>query len=65
MEQQQSANGAELKISGGINIGEAITVNGEGESSTGAIRSTSGNNTLSGLITSRQLPQLFNLMMTL
>ncbi|MDA9042089.1 autotransporter-associated beta strand repeat-containing protein, partial [Candidatus Pelagibacter sp.] len=45
------ANGAELKISGGINIGEAITVNGEGESSTGAIRSTSGNNTLSGLIT--------------
>ena len=45
------ANGAVLQISGGINIGDAINLTGTGEDLAGGIRSTSGNNTLSGLIT--------------
>ena len=45
------ADGAVLQISGGINIGDAINLTGTGEDLAGGIRSTSGNNTLSGLIT--------------
>jgi len=45
------SNGATLSISNGITIADAISVAGTGVSSGGVIRSTSGANTLTGLIT--------------
>ena len=45
------ASGAALNVSGGVTVAEAITINGTGVSSNGAIRSTSGDNTFSGLVT--------------
>ncbi len=46
------ANGAALELQGGISIGvEALTLNGTGVSSGGALRNISGNNTYGGLIT--------------
>ena len=45
------ASGAALQVSGGITLGEAVTLNGTGVSSGGALRSTSGNNTWNGAIT--------------
>ncbi|NDE48406.1 MAG: filamentous hemagglutinin, partial [Actinobacteria bacterium] len=46
------ANGAALELSGGITIGaEALTLNGSGISSGGALRNISGNNTYQGAIT--------------
>lgn len=42
--------GASLNLSGGITIAEAIQVNGHGIALDGAIRSLSGNNTLSGVV---------------
>ena len=44
------ASGAALQIQGGISIGEAITITGTGGGN-GAIRSISGSNTISGLVT--------------
>ncbi|HVE43861.1 MAG TPA: autotransporter-associated beta strand repeat-containing protein, partial [Gammaproteobacteria bacterium] len=45
------ANNAALHIAGGVTIAEALNITGTGLSSAGAIRSISGNNTLSGAIT--------------
>ncbi|MFA4916765.1 MAG: autotransporter-associated beta strand repeat-containing protein, partial [Syntrophales bacterium] len=45
-------SGAQLQIQGGIIVGaEALTLNGTGISTTGALRSISGNNTWQGAIT--------------
>lgn len=43
-------NGASLNLSGGITLGEGIQINGHGIAFDGAIRSLSGNNTLSGAV---------------
>ncbi|MBU3586214.1 hypothetical protein, partial [Polynucleobacter sp. AM-26B4] len=46
------ASGAALELSGGITIGdEALSLNGTGVSSGGALRNISGNNTYGGAIT--------------
>jgi autotransporter-associated beta strand protein len=46
------ADGAELRILGGITIAtEAVTVNGTGISAGGALRNLSGDNTLGGVVT--------------
>ena len=45
------ASGGSLSISGGITVAEAITINGTGHSSGGAIIFTANNNTYSGAIT--------------
>ena len=44
-------HGSTLQIAGGILTAEPLTLNGVGISSAGALRSVSGNNTCSGLIT--------------
>lgn len=44
--------GAALQLSGGITVSRALTVGGGGISNDGAIRNLSGNNTLSGIVTS-------------
>jgi len=43
--------GATLKISGNITVAEALNISGQGSSSTGAALYSTGNNTLSGVIT--------------
>ncbi|MEI7714137.1 MAG: autotransporter-associated beta strand repeat-containing protein, partial [Rhodospirillales bacterium] len=46
------ADGAELRVLGGITVAtEALTLNGTGLSSNGALRNISGNNTIGGAIT--------------
>jgi len=46
------ASGAALQVQGGLSgVGEAITLNGAGISSDGALRNVSGNNTWTGAIT--------------
>ena len=42
--------GGQLQIQGGINVAENLTINKNGSSDTGALRSISGNNTLGGSI---------------
>ena len=44
-------DGARLNINGGLTIAEAITINGTGDSSKGALHFNGGNNTISGNIT--------------
>ena len=48
---EPAASGGSLSISGGITVAEAITINGTGHSSGGAIIFTANNNTYSGAIT--------------
>jgi autotransporter-associated beta strand protein len=45
------SSGAALEISGGITLGDALTISGTGISSSGAVRSLAGVNILSGNIT--------------
>ena len=46
------ATGAELRVTGGITVAnEAITLNGQGVSSAGALRNFTGNNTVASAIT--------------
>ncbi|MDZ7617496.1 MAG: autotransporter-associated beta strand repeat-containing protein [Patescibacteria group bacterium] len=45
------STGAQLQIAGGLTLAEAFTLSGEGQNYAGALRSTSGNNTLTGLVT--------------
>ncbi|MGC3968164.1 MAG: autotransporter-associated beta strand repeat-containing protein [Pirellulales bacterium] len=49
--------GAQLQLSGGITIADALNADGSGDG-TGAIRNLSGNNTLAGLITGYNTKQL-------
>ncbi|MFM8508176.1 MAG: beta strand repeat-containing protein, partial [Actinomycetota bacterium] len=44
-------SGATLSISNGITLAEPLTIRGSGVSTGGALRSTSGTNTISGLVT--------------
>ncbi|TDM09084.1 MAG: hypothetical protein C4K60_07025 [Ideonella sp. MAG2] len=44
-------NGASLALQGGVILAEPLTLNGNGQNGTGALRSLSGDNTLTGPIT--------------
>ena len=44
-------SGAQVQIDGGLSLNEAFTLSGEGQNYAGALRSTSGSNTLDGPIT--------------